>query len=128
MPISEKDFQKSVIDLARVLGYKAAHFRGVRVQRKDGSVYYQTPVQADGAGFPDLVLTHKEKKRTLFIELKSEKGIVSPEQLAWLETLAANEGVEVYTLRPSEYEYIEEILMLPATPSVNNEKLRRASK
>jgi hypothetical protein len=52
---SEAQFQQQVIDLARLCGYRVAHFRTVRVQRKGGSVYYTTPVQADGAGWPDLV-------------------------------------------------------------------------
>jgi len=49
--ISEADFQTRVIDLARQLGWRVAHFRKTRVQRKDGSTFWETPVAADGKGF-----------------------------------------------------------------------------
>ena len=106
--MSEAELQQNIIDLARVLGYKAAHFRGVRVQRKDGSVYYQTPVQADGAGFPDLVLA--KEGRTIYVECKSEHGQVSPEQAEWLGVLA---GLQVYVWRPEDWfnGHIENVLM-----------------
>jgi hypothetical protein len=109
--ISEADFQQSVIELARALGWIVAHFRGVRIQRANGQIYYQTPVSADGKGFPDLVLAHPKKQRTIFAELKSEDGKVSPEQQGWLDILQVNRGVEVYVWKPSEWEDIKVILM-----------------
>lgn len=118
IPISEADLQISIIHLARVLGYRVAHFRPA--MKADGS--WVTPVTADGKGFPDLVLVHKEKKRVLFIETKSEKGKCSPEQEEWLDILAG--CAETYLIRPSEWEYIKEILMLDSAPTENNERLR----
>ena len=102
MTQSEKDFQDTVIEYAQLRGWKAAHFRSVRVQRKNGSIYYQTPVQADGAGFPDLCLVRLS--RILFIELKSGKDKISPAQNEWLEALADTEKVEVYVWKPADFE------------------------
>jgi hypothetical protein len=39
----------------------------------------------------------------LFVELKSERGKVTPEQQSWLDALAAC-GFEVYLWRPRDYE------------------------
>jgi hypothetical protein len=85
--IKEKDWQKTVIDLAHSTGWKVAHFRGA--WSKDGK-RFMTPVAGDGAGFPDLVLArtnHQGKRQALFIELKTDKGILSLEQLEWLTIL-----------------------------------------
>lgn len=48
--ISEAELQSAVIELARTLGYRVAHFRAARTAQG-----WRTPVEADGAGFPDLV-------------------------------------------------------------------------
>lgn len=108
LKISEDEFQTQVISLARMLGWHVAHFRGVRTQRKDGSIFYQTPVQADGKGFPDLVMV--KGRRVIYAELKSEKGKLSQEQKEWLDLLAVDKKREVYCWRPSELESIQEIL------------------
>ena len=42
--VLESELQDAIIEVAHVLGYRVAHFRGVRIQRRDGSVYYQTPL------------------------------------------------------------------------------------
>jgi hypothetical protein len=106
--ITEDEFQTQVISLAHMLGWKIAHFRGVRTQRKDGSVFYQTPVQADGKGFPDLVMV--KGKRVIYAELKSMTGKLSQEQKEWLDLLVTDKKREVYCWRPNELEQIQEIL------------------
>jgi hypothetical protein len=88
LPVAnEEEFQLRVIDLAHAHGWKAAHFRKVRVQRKGGAVYYETPVQADGAGFPDLIL--RRGVVLIAAELKFGKNKPTPEQLEWLRGFAA---------------------------------------
>jgi len=103
LEVSEADFQQQVIELARIAGYAVAHFRGVAVHRANGSVYYQTPVQADGAGFPDLVLAKSD--RLIFAELKAEGGQLSPEQYNWLSTLQSS-GAEAYLWGPEDFDQI----------------------
>ena len=112
--LPEDAFQQTVIELAQYLGYKVAHFRGVRIQRRDGSVYYQTPVQADGKGFPDLVLTRPG--RLIFAELKSDTGKVSPEQQTWLEAVDAG-GAEAYTWKPRDWQEIQAVLTSKLPPN-----------
>ncbi len=100
----EKDFQKTVIEYAKLRGWRVAHFRGA--WSRDGK-RYMTPVQADGAGFPDLVLVRG--KRVVYIELKSDKGVVSKEQEEWLHALQdANQ--EVFVWRPNSWYILEEII------------------
>ena len=102
-PINETDWQKTVVALAHANGWKVAHFRGA--WSKDGKRFV-TPVAADGAGFPDLVLAkiRNGHQTVIFAELKSDKGKISPEQMAWIELLFAQ------VWRPSDYEKIVELL------------------
>lgn len=97
----EDVFQAQVIATAHDFGWQVAHFRSVLVKRKDGSTHYQTPVQADGKGFPDLVLARERDKRVLYAELKKVGEYPSPEQRAWLAMLTAC-GCEVYLWRPGD--------------------------
>ena len=99
----EAQLQKDVIDLAHAFKWRVAHFRPVRVQRADGSVYYQTPVAADGAGFPDLVLARGGAGGdVLFVELKSDTGQVEAKQREWLDTLRDG-GATVYVWKPKHW-------------------------
>jgi len=113
---TEEKFQQRVIDLAHARGWRVAHFRPVRVQRKDGSVYYCTPVGADGEGFPDLELV---RERIVKAELKSasekrrkapgrEKGL-KPAQQEWRDAYI-RAGVEWYVWSPDDWPEIERVL------------------
>ncbi len=106
--MTENEFQTMVIDCAKLNGWQVAHFRGVRTQRHDGSVFYQTPVQADGKGFPDLVMI---RERILIVELKAEKGRTTSEQEVWLQlfddVLPPN---SVFVWKPSQFDEIVKIL------------------
>ncbi len=106
--MSEREFQSWVIDVARGLGWRVAHFRPAMTQRGN----WITPVQADGKGFPDLVLVRRD--RLIFAELKAEKGRLSKDQQEWLKALyhVENEmrGIAVYVWKPSDRDEIERIL------------------
>jgi hypothetical protein len=103
----EEDFQQQIIDFAHLNGWRVAHFRTVRIQRKDGSVYYATPVQADGEGFPDLVLL--KGNLVIVAEIKSEKGKLSDAQRDWLSAWEMTEA-DVYVWRPQDWDEIEKRL------------------
>ncbi len=90
-PISEKQLQHAVIDTARIFGWRVAHFRTVPVKRGP-RVIWETPVQADGAGFPDLVLV---RDRVLWVELKVGGNTLSSAQAEWARALDAA-GAERY--------------------------------
>lgn len=94
--VLEADLQVAVLDLARHLGWRSAHFRPARTANGE----YRTAVQGDGKGFPDCFLVRAE--RAVAAELKSARGRLSPEQKAWLEAMA-RAGIEVYIWRPADW-------------------------
>lgn len=95
-------WEDTVIETARVLGWRCAHFRAVETKRRG----WQVPVAADGAGFPDCILV---RDRIIAAELKSGTGKVTDAQRDWLERLAAA-GVECYTWRETQWDEIVQIL------------------
>lgn len=58
------------------------------------------------AGYPDLTCV---RERVVFIELKTEEGVESADQLNWIDDLK-RAGAEVYVFRPSQWWEIAEIL------------------
>ncbi len=98
VPISEEQFLDLIIETAHTYGWVVAHFRPAML--KDGS--WRTAVSADGKGFPDCILVRPPK--CLFVETKSEKGKVSPEQKEWGEILKQCPGIEYYLWRPSQFD------------------------
>jgi hypothetical protein len=102
--VTEAEFQKQVIDLAQLFRWRVAHFRPARTAKG-----WRTPVAADGAGFPDLVLA--KEGRLIFAELKAEKGRVSEAQALWLESLGpSTEDRLVVVWRPSDWDSIERVI------------------
>lgn len=107
---SEAAFQQRVIDLAHANGWLVAHFRAVRIARADGSFYHATPVQADGEGFPDLLLLRGPSM--VVAELKVGKNTASDRQVVWLDAfrqLGSPSGV----WRPADWPKIVETLSAP---------------
>ncbi len=104
---SEAEFQKQVIALARELGWRVAHFRGVRTLTPDGRMIWMTPVQGDGAGFPDTLLLRGP--RIMVIELKIEGGVLDDAQSCWLAAFA-QAGVEWHIFFPWQMDEIETCL------------------
>lgn len=103
---TEAEFQSAVIAYAQLRGYRVAHFRKVRVQRKNGSVYWETPVAADGKGFLDLELV---RDRLVKVELKVRPNTTTPEQEEWLAWYK-RAGVEAHVFYPEDWSRIEEVL------------------
>jgi hypothetical protein len=95
--LTEREFQTAVIEAAQLLGWRVAHFRPAQTAKG-----WRTPVEADGAGFPDLVMIRRG--HLIFAELKSTKGMVRVEQQQWLDDLLAvsvgSHRVQVYVWRP----------------------------
>ena len=75
--IKEETLQTNVIEMAHAYHWVVAHFRSI----KDFKGRWWTPVSADGAGFPDLVLARR--RVVLFVELKAEVGELSDPQKMW---------------------------------------------
>jgi len=104
--VSEREFQKTVVEYAQATGWLCYH--QVDMGFKDPETGRQSYSRRIGPGFPDLVLSGHG--RVLFIELKSEKGRMRPEQQVWADSLNECPGIENYLLRPSDWDEIEEIL------------------
>lgn len=81
LKVTEKEWQRTVVDYAQALGWRVAHFRTSRT----GSGGYATAVQADGAGWPDLTMVRGP--RLILAELKARAGRLSIDQRAWLDAL-----------------------------------------
>lgn len=84
----ERTFQKMVVDAARLMGYR--------------QIYHTHNSKRSQPGFPDLVLVSTARKRTLFVELKTMTGKVSPHQEEWIGALR-EAGQEAVILRPSDW-------------------------
>lgn len=93
----ESEWQTIVIAVLRAYGWAVAHFRPAR----DSRGHWHTPVEADGAGFPDLVCV---RDRVIFVELKSRTGRLTPEQERWRQDLVAA-GAEYHVLKPSDWDH-----------------------
>jgi len=109
LTVTEAQLQAAVIELAQLCGWLVAHFRPARTQHG-----WRTPVSADGAGFPDLVMVRGD--RLVVAELKAKRGRVSPDQQAWLAAFSQVPGIEVHLWRPSDWDAIESTLTRKETP------------
>jgi hypothetical protein len=84
-PLTEREFQAQVLDLARICGW---------------SVYHPALSKWSERGWPDLALCRPP--RLVFAELKRENGKPSMDQRRWLAMLGGCPGVETYLWRPSD--------------------------
>jgi len=99
--VSELDWERTLVALAAMNGWKVAGFRAARVGKG-----WQTPVRHDAKGWPDLVLV---RDKVIFVELKTDKGTIRPEQHQWIAWLEAA-GQEVHVWRPSDWDEVVEVL------------------
>jgi hypothetical protein len=99
--ITEEAFKAEVLQLAQIMGWLRAHFRPARTNHG-----WRTPVEADGKGFPDLVLV---RDRVIYAELKTDTGRLTDDQIAWLGALRAA-GAETYLWRPRDLQDIAHTL------------------
>jgi hypothetical protein len=100
--ITESQFQRQVLELARLHGWITAHFRPGMTRKGR----WMTAVAGDGVGFPDLVLV---RDRVIYAELKTDVGRIRVEQARWIKLLR-RAGQEVYVWRPANWQVIEETL------------------
>jgi len=91
--VTEKEFLAQVIQLGRIYQWGCYHTHDSR---------------RSAAGFPDIVMVRLS--RILFIELKSERGKVTPVQQEWLDALELTGKVETYLWKPSMWDTVVEVL------------------
>lgn len=106
--MAEAEWARQFTDLATLYGWTYAHFRPARTNKG-----WRTPVEGPGgAGWPDYVLW---RERVIFVELKSERGRLSHEQLDVMGLGDARGGLlgagaEVYVWWPSDFRSAHEVL------------------
>jgi hypothetical protein len=83
LALSEAQFQQRIVQYAEARGWLVSHVQSVTMAGKGGRVIRQTPA---AKGFPDLTLARDGK--VWFMEVKSESGAVSADQLNWLWKLS----------------------------------------
>lgn len=87
--------------------WRMAHFRPARTGA-DGE-QWRTPVGYDGAGFPDLVLVHPQRRLVLFRELKAGRGVISDRQADWINDLRAA-GADAGVWHPKQWREILDVI------------------
>lgn len=100
--MTERDFQRRVVELARLAGWRLYHHRPARVGHR-----VVTALEGD-PGFPDLILLRPP--RLVIAELKVGRNRPTPAQQVWLEQLAGA-GVESYLWRPEDWDSVVACLL-----------------
>lgn len=95
-PLRGKPLQAAIIELARQLEWRVAHFPPISTT-KAGRTYWLTPVAADGKGFLDLLLL---RDRPLVLEVKGDGDYLKPDQEQWLLAWRLA-GVEAHVVTPA---------------------------
>lgn len=90
----------------RLMSEDAFRTQVIRVAGLCGWIWYYTyDSRRSPRGFLDLVLVHRKRRETLFVELKTEQGRLSADQKLWIDALTAA-GQEVYVWRPRDWDAI----------------------
>lgn len=84
--VSEDELLEQVRAVARLNGWLTYHTHDSRRSER---------------GFPDLVMVRRG--RLVAAELKSERGLLTPDQHAWLTALARVETVEAHVWKPRDW-------------------------
>ena len=104
--MSEADLQRLVTDALEATGWQWLHVRPG--QTRHG---WRVPVSGPlGAGWPDLYALHPGRGQCRYLELKAERGRLTPEQERVHATLR-EAGFRVDVIRPSTVDaWLEEIV------------------
>ena len=103
----ERGFQRRVLALARLKGWRHWHDAATNAPRRCGACGTVRRAPRNAAGMPDLILVRRPE--LIWVELKAEGGDVSVEQLLWIEALRAC-GQRVYVWWPDDWHEIERVL------------------
>jgi hypothetical protein len=95
---SGAELQRLVTELATIYGWSWVHFRPARTERG-----WRTPVEGPlGKGWPDLVLVHPLKRRTLYVEIKRELGDDLTADQFYVMSMLRAAGCETFVWRPGD--------------------------
>ncbi len=104
--MSEADLQRSIVDLARTLGWTVLHIDDARREVVNAAGQRRLVGDKNAAGLPDLIML---RERIVWAELKRERGRLRPTQQHILADLR-HAGAEVYLWKPSDWPAIQQTL------------------
>jgi hypothetical protein len=113
LKVSEDNFMGTVLELAKRTGWASFHARPAQIT-VHGGVSWRTPVQGNGAGFPDLFLA-KPSHYPVIAELKSDMGKLTEDQERWRDILELSLSVRYFLWRPGDWDEIVAVLTETAT-------------
>jgi len=93
--MKEEAFRQQVRQVARMYGWTLQ--------------YHTHNSKFSDAGWPDEVFVNEERKRIIFVELKTETGRIRPAQKVWIDALT-NLGLEAVIWRPRDMDHIVSVL------------------
>lgn len=103
--VSEAEFQKLVLEVARDYGWTTHHVQHTQTGRGRW-------ITAGTRGFPDLTLLRPPQ--LVFLELKKRDGVATPEQKRWIADLQRVPGVEAFIVSPDDLAAVFALLVQPA--------------
>ena len=71
-------------------------WRWTHIRRSDG-------VTVGASGLPDIIAAHPSRNIALAWELKTERGVLTPDQAAW-QIVLADRRIDARIVRPSDYD------------------------
>jgi hypothetical protein len=92
--LTEAQWQRTVVEALKLYGWRVFH---------DRVAWRSDP------GWPDLTCVHIERKRVIFVELKSERGRLTPKQEYWRDTLV-HAGQDWHLWRPSDWDAAQRVM------------------
>jgi hypothetical protein len=106
--LTERRWQKQVLDLAALFGWGAWHDRATNFPRRCPSCKVDLRMIRNDPGWPDLFLVRDD---TLIVaELKTDRNYPTPAQRAWLDALRRVRRIVVVVWKPRDVERVTEAL------------------
>lgn len=96
LPMTEDELLQAITEAATLYGWRWTHTR-----RSDKAQIMGHP------GVPDLLLA--KNGRVMFLELKTEKGRITPDQQAWIDALMTT-LTGAWVVRPSSLDFMLRVL------------------
>ena len=95
--MSERELGRTIREMAEAYGWSVYQVLDTRNWAKRTS-----------RGFPDQLIARPGQ--ALALELKTERGIVTPDQVLWVATLDSIPGMTSAVIRPHDLDQVEELL------------------
>ena len=93
----ELAFRQRIVDLATVHGWLVYYVRDART--------------VSIKGFPDLVMLNPFRRVLAFVELKTPKGKLTPEQEVWMEGIRKVMTLQTHVITTDELEHMQKIIL-----------------